>query len=121
MINYIEKGYGLWAAIRNAGHELNAVDGKYTSDNDVAVQAIIDAYDPAAYDKAQAAAAAKDAALAQIKQTAKSIDSIDTASLIAELWLAIPNPPVPSPAMANLLAACATLKLATASDVAIGK
>lgn len=45
-INYIEKGYGLHRAIAAAGHTLMQVDGKWVSDNDEAVQAIIDAYDP---------------------------------------------------------------------------
>lgn len=47
MINYIEKGYGLHLAIYAAGHWLKQIDGKWVSDNDEAVQAIIDAYDPA--------------------------------------------------------------------------
>lgn len=46
MINYIEKGYGLHEAIRAAGHWLRDEDGTWVADDDAAVQAIIDAYDP---------------------------------------------------------------------------
>lgn len=44
-INYIEKGAGLHAEIAAAGHSLSEIDGVWTSSNDSAVQAIIDAYD----------------------------------------------------------------------------
>ena len=46
MINYIEKGQGLHSAITEAGHWLMQVDGQWESSDDVAVQAIIDSYDP---------------------------------------------------------------------------
>jgi len=45
-INYIEKGIGLHDAISAAGHSLRQLDGVWVSDNDVAVQAIIDSYSP---------------------------------------------------------------------------
>jgi len=45
MISYTEKGYGLHEAIRAAGHSLEQRDGVWLSSDDVAVQAIIDAYD----------------------------------------------------------------------------
>lgn len=46
MINYTEKGYGLHQAIADAGYTLRRIDGVWESSDDVAVQAIIDAYDP---------------------------------------------------------------------------
>jgi hypothetical protein len=46
MINYTEKGSGLHQAIRKAGYSLREENGVFVSDNDEAVQAIIDAYDP---------------------------------------------------------------------------
>lgn len=46
MIKYIEKGIGLHDAIYAAGHQLIERDGVWVSDDDEAVQAIIDAYDP---------------------------------------------------------------------------
>lgn len=46
MINYYEKGYGLHLLIDSSGYNLSQVDGVWVSDNDVAVQAIIDNYDP---------------------------------------------------------------------------
>lgn len=45
-INYTEKGEGQHAAIRAAGHWLEQRDGVWVSDDDVAVQAIMDSYDP---------------------------------------------------------------------------
>lgn len=44
MINYIEKGAGLHAAIHAAGHMFRQENGEWISSNDPAVQAIIDAY-----------------------------------------------------------------------------
>ena len=46
MINYTEKGAGLHEAVRKAGYSLREENGVWVSDNDSAVQAIIDAYDP---------------------------------------------------------------------------
>lgn len=45
-INYTEKGSGLHDAIAAAGHQLWQLDGTWISSDDVAVQAIIDGYDP---------------------------------------------------------------------------
>lgn len=45
-IVYKEKGIGLHEAVAEAGHRLEQVDGKWVADDDKAVQAIIDAYDP---------------------------------------------------------------------------
>ncbi len=44
MINYTEKGAGLHAAIKAAGHWLSQRDGAWVSSDDAAVQAIIDGY-----------------------------------------------------------------------------
>lgn len=44
MIAYIEKGYGLHAAIAAAGLRLTEVDGVWQADDEAAVQAIIEAY-----------------------------------------------------------------------------
>lgn len=43
-INYSEKGLGLHRAITAAGHWLKQVDGVWVSNDDTAVQAIIDGY-----------------------------------------------------------------------------
>ena len=45
-INYTEKGIGLHASIRDAGYSLENVDGVWVSSNDIAVQAIIDSFNP---------------------------------------------------------------------------
>ena len=44
MINYIEKGGGLHVAIQSAGYSLSQHDGAWVSDNDAAVQLLIDNY-----------------------------------------------------------------------------
>ena len=44
MIRYTEKGPGLHAAISKAGHFLGEENGTFVSNDDVAVQKIIDAY-----------------------------------------------------------------------------
>ena len=46
MIAYTEKGPGLHSAIAAAGHWLAEQDGVWVSSDDVAVQAIIDSFDP---------------------------------------------------------------------------
>ena len=46
MINYIEKGANLHAEIENSGYRLWQLDDVFYSDNDEAVQLIIDNYDP---------------------------------------------------------------------------
>lgn len=46
MIQYTEKGYGLHAAIRAAGHWLREENAAWVSSDDEAVQAIIDSFDP---------------------------------------------------------------------------
>ena len=46
MIDYIEKGYGLHKIIGESGLSLEQLDGVWVSSDDIAVQAIIDAYDP---------------------------------------------------------------------------
>lgn len=50
MINYVDNGYGLQSAISEAGYSLVRRDNVWVSDDDVAVQAIIDSYDPLPYE-----------------------------------------------------------------------
>lgn len=54
MINYIEKGYWLHSEIGKQNHSLAKVSGVWVSSDDVAVQAIIDSYDPLPEAKAEA-------------------------------------------------------------------
>jgi hypothetical protein len=51
VINYVEKGNGLHIAIGEAGYNLRDVNGVWQSSDDVAVQAIIDGYDPLPLEK----------------------------------------------------------------------
>lgn len=57
MISYIEKGQGLHDEIAKQGHWLRQRDNVWISSDDVAVQAIIDNYDPTATAKAASIAA----------------------------------------------------------------
>src|SRR5262249_42787273 len=62
MITYVEKGYGLHQAVAAAGHSLMQFDREWVSDDDTAVQALIDGY---TLDQAQAARCAEVSALAK--------------------------------------------------------
>jgi hypothetical protein len=48
-VNYVEKGFGLHLAVRAAGRVLLQENGVWIADDPVAVQAIIDAFDPMTY------------------------------------------------------------------------
>lgn len=65
MINYLEKGRGLHKAIAEAGQSLYRIDSNWVSSDDVAVQAIIDTFDPLPKAKA--------AAIAEIAQFASAL------------------------------------------------
>ena len=51
IFNYNDTDGGLLKAIQDAGYNLSEVDGVIVSSDDIAVQAIIDAYDPLPYAK----------------------------------------------------------------------
>ena len=59
MITYIEKGIWMHEAIADAGYSLAQVDGVWVSSDDVAVQSIIDSFDPLPYAKAEKIVAIK--------------------------------------------------------------
>ena len=65
MINYTEKGYALHDAIKLAGHSLVEHNREWVSSDDVAVQAIIDSFDPLPYAQSDANAKVKEASAAQ--------------------------------------------------------
>lgn len=46
MITYTEKGINLHNLINESGYTLSQIDGVWVSSDDIAVQAIIDSYDP---------------------------------------------------------------------------
>jgi len=89
MINYIEKGMGLHAAIAAAGHSLVQRDGVWLSSNDLAVQNIIDAYNELGDQKATRNAAIKADGLARINALFPAIQSLDDIAFQAEFWLSI--------------------------------
>lgn len=54
MITYTEKGKWMHDAISDAGHSLHQVEnGDWISSNDIAVQAIVDSFDPLPFAKAE--------------------------------------------------------------------
>jgi len=68
MITWIEKGHWLSDAIRNAGYNLHEPNGVKTTGNDVddvAVQAIIDSFDPLPFAQAEAKEKIKEASAAK--------------------------------------------------------
>ena len=78
MINYIEKGVGLHAAIEAAGHKIYHENGTAISSNDVAVQAIIDSYNPLPYEKMEARKRV-------IEQINRESDGLDSSYPVAEM------------------------------------
>lgn len=48
-VNYVERGFGLHIAVKAAGHALWQENGVWLADDPVAVQAIIDGFDPMTY------------------------------------------------------------------------
>jgi hypothetical protein len=80
-INYIEKGVGLHDAITESGHSLARVDGVWVASDEAAVQAIIDAYDPAA--TARAGMVLTDIQFAQVCVVAGILTPVE-----AEGWVA---------------------------------
>lgn len=80
-INYTEKGNGLHKAIFDAGHRLELANNVWVSSNDVAVQAIIDAFDPLPYERAQA----KLRVMNQIQAAANFIEA-SYASVEKQTW-----------------------------------
>lgn len=85
-INYTEKGEGLHRAVAAAGHFLECRDGVWRSSNDVAVQAIIDSYDPLPNLKAAKVAAVKAEGLRRIQTVFGAIKDFDILELEAERW-----------------------------------
>lgn len=89
MINYTEKGQGLHAAIRAAGHSLREENGVWISSDDATVQALIDGYDPLPAIKADRNAEIKADGLARIQAVFPAIGSFDELHLVREQWLSI--------------------------------
>lgn len=89
MINYIEKGRGLHQAIEAAGHWLREHDGKWTSDDDITVQAIINSYDPLPSIKTEKINTIKAEGLARIAAVFPAITNIDEIAFYAEFWTSI--------------------------------
>jgi hypothetical protein len=61
VINYIEKGIWLHDFIHQLGYRIKTRDGVWVTSNDVAVQAIIDAFEPLPYAQDEAKAKVKEA------------------------------------------------------------
>lgn len=77
MINYIEKGLWLHTAITTAGHNLIQRDGVWVSDNDQAVQTIIDTFEPLPFARSDALARVKQAAADKYAQYASAAPGKD--------------------------------------------
>jgi hypothetical protein len=84
-INYTEK-LGLQAAIAAAGYNLYQHNQIWVSDNDVAVQAIIDSYNPLAATKAAKISSIKSDGLARVASLFPALGNFDMISLEAERW-----------------------------------
>ena len=89
MINYTEKGIGLHEEIARQGYKLFQLDGVWVADDEVAVQEIIDSYEPVAIFEANwdmfNAMMLSDSEFNQVYNTANSIAPVICASLPAAL------------------------------------
>ena len=65
MINYIEKGSYLHDEIHRQGYAIRQRDGIWITSNDIAVQAIIDTFDPLPFAQAEAKELIKEASAAK--------------------------------------------------------
>ena len=86
MITYTEKGAHLHTLVQDSGHFLKQVDGVWVSDDDTAVQTIIDAYQELPDYKADARLEVKSIALGKIQTIFPALESFDIVNLVAELW-----------------------------------
>ena len=89
MINYIEKGIGLHEAIGDAGYRLQQINGVWVSDNDIAVQLIIDAYNHLPDVKINKLDELKAEGLVRIQLIFPAIGNWDVLDLEYERWLSI--------------------------------
>lgn len=98
MINYLEKGEGLQFALDAAGYALRLSAGVYTARDldgnesasiDIAVQAIIDAYDPLPDYKAIKIEELKIEGLSRIQVALPAIQTFDDLQLVKEQFLSI--------------------------------
>lgn len=89
MINYTEKGAGMHQTIYDAGYRLENIDGVWISDNDTAVQIIIDNYDPIPEYKAEKIAELKQEAVDRANTKYSNINSFDDMLMIRDIVLSI--------------------------------
>lgn len=116
-ITYTEKGLGLHAAIHAAGHWLEQRNGLWRSDNDVAVQAIINAYNPLADQKAERIALIKADGLERMNAVFPALESLDEIAFYAEFWQSIApaarsSPTVPFKRIIDIYSAAKTAIIA---------
>lgn len=118
MIDYTEKGPGLHAAIRQAGHSLSQENGVWIASDDLAVQAIIDGYTLA---QAQALKQAEISAHAKALRD-KAVSGISAGEMaswpikLAEASAFAADPASPTP----MLSAEAAIRGITVADI-VGK
>jgi len=107
-INYTEKGLWLHEAIEEAGYSLMQVDGVWQSSDDVAVQAIIDSFDPLPYaqtekrDEIKAEAAMRASVIYSFLETDPK-QAVDFYNFAEDLYLSI-TPGSREPLSGRLLA-----------------
>ena len=88
-INYIEKGIWLHNAVNDAGHSLVQVDGTWVSSDDIAVQAIIDSFNPLPDEKAIKITELKAEALSRMQAVFPALSDFDDVAFQREFYLSI--------------------------------
>jgi hypothetical protein len=123
MITYIEKGYGLQLAITQAGHWLHRENGVWVSDNDVAVQAIINGYNPLPYEQQVAISqinAAVQAKLAKVVSAYPDLEVSTWPQQMAEAEAFTANASASTP-MLSAIAAASGQTVASLASTVLGK
>lgn len=120
MIIYIEKGSNLHKVIAQAGYSLWMLNGIWYSTNDVAVQNIINAYNPLAATQAEALERIKDAVqtrLALITFPFPQNEIHTWPSQVNEAFAYATNPAVPTPMLSGIAAGSGQTVAALSSTV----
>ena len=122
-VNYIEKTYRLHKQISEQGFALKKVDNVWTSSDDVAVQSIIDSYDPLPEAKADARQRVKLEESKRVNQLFSFIDpekdeAIDFVNFVIDIYnLIVPQARAALPQSFVDLQAIRTTALAKIAEV----
>ena len=120
MITYIDKGVGMQKAIHQAGYYLMNKNGVWVSSNDVAVQAIINTYNPLPYEQQVAITKINAAIQAQLAKIVAGYPGHEVSTWpqqVSESVAYTANPASPTPMLSSIAVASGQPVSAIASNV----